>query len=74
MFGMLPTRRRALIMLAGSPDGVTEPVLLAHGFTTELLAALERLVGSTSAQGSDFRPASLILTLVTVISRPPART
>ena len=40
MFGMLPTRRRALIMLAGSPDGVTEPVLLAHGFTTELLAAL----------------------------------
>jgi hypothetical protein len=33
------TRRRALLMLAGSPDGLTEPVLLLHGFTTGLIAA-----------------------------------
>ena|SRR5215475_14194269 len=33
------TRRRALLMLAGSPDGLTEPVLLLHGFTAELMAA-----------------------------------
>jgi hypothetical protein len=33
------TCRRALLMLAGSPDGLTEPVLLLHGFTAELMAA-----------------------------------
>ena len=37
---VLSTRRRALLMLAGSPDGLTEPVLLLHRFTTELIAAL----------------------------------
>jgi hypothetical protein len=27
-----PDRRRALELLAGSPDGMTEAMLLAHGF------------------------------------------
>jgi hypothetical protein len=34
------TRRRALLTLAGSAGGLTEPVLLLHGFTTALIAAL----------------------------------
>jgi hypothetical protein len=35
-------RRRALTVLAGSPDGCTEALLMAHGFTTALLADLVR--------------------------------
>jgi hypothetical protein len=30
-------QRRALRLLAGSPLGVTEAIMLAHGFTTDLL-------------------------------------
>jgi hypothetical protein len=33
-------RRRALIVLAGSPDGMTEALLLAHGFSIALLVEL----------------------------------
>jgi len=33
-------RRRALTMLAGSADGVTEALMLAHGFTIPLLVEL----------------------------------
>ena len=32
--------RRALTVLAGSPDGCTEAIMLAHGFTQELLVSL----------------------------------
>jgi hypothetical protein len=35
-------QRRALDMLAGSPDGCTEGALRAHGFTVRLLAAIVR--------------------------------
>src|SRR5262245_24964241 len=35
-------RRRALELLAGSPDGMTEAILLAHGFTVDMLADLIR--------------------------------
>jgi hypothetical protein len=35
-----PDRCRALELLAASPDGCTEAVLLAHGFTVELLVDL----------------------------------
>ena len=34
------TRRRALEMLAGSRDGVPEALMLAHGFSIELLVEL----------------------------------
>ena len=34
--------RRALELLAGSPDGVNEALLLAHGFTREMLAGFVR--------------------------------
>jgi hypothetical protein len=39
--GPKPNRRRALELLAGSRDGVTEATLLAHGFT-DMLADLIR--------------------------------
>jgi hypothetical protein len=35
-----PDRRRALELLAASPDGCTEAPMLAHGFTVELLVDL----------------------------------
>jgi hypothetical protein len=37
-----PKRRRALELLAGSPDGVPEVLMLAHGFTIELMVELAR--------------------------------
>jgi hypothetical protein len=37
-----PDRRRALKLLAVSPDGVTEAVLLANGFPPEMLLELVR--------------------------------
>jgi hypothetical protein len=35
-----PDRRRALELLVGSPDGCTEAILAAHGFTIEQMADL----------------------------------
>jgi hypothetical protein len=45
----LATRRRALELLAASPDGATEAILLAHGFTIDLLVELIR-AGLTTAK------------------------
>jgi hypothetical protein len=42
-------RRRALKLLAGSTDGCTEAILLAHGFTVDMLAGLIR-AGLATAQ------------------------
>jgi hypothetical protein len=39
---MSAERHRAPEMLAGSPLGVTEAIMLAHGFTIEMLDALVR--------------------------------
>jgi hypothetical protein len=36
------TSRRALELLAASPDGATEALLVAHGFTIDLLVELVR--------------------------------
>jgi hypothetical protein len=38
----MPARRRALELLAASPDGCTEALLLANGFAVELLLDLVR--------------------------------
>jgi hypothetical protein len=38
--GPKPDRRRALDLLAASPDGCTEAIILAHGFTVELMVKL----------------------------------
>lgn len=40
--GPQPNRRRALELLASSPDGRTEAILLAHGTTTALMVELVR--------------------------------
>ena len=37
-----PDRRRALELLAASPDGCTEGLMFANGFTAELLVELVR--------------------------------
>jgi hypothetical protein len=37
-----PDRRRALELLASSPDGCTEGLMVANGFTVELLLELVR--------------------------------
>jgi hypothetical protein len=42
-------RRRALKLLAASPDGCTEAILLAHGFTSDMLAELAS-AGLTTAK------------------------
>ena len=44
-------QRRALHLLAGSSDGVTEALMMAHGFGTKLMAALvEAELATTSVQ------------------------
>jgi hypothetical protein len=43
------TRRRALELLAGSRDGVPEALMLAHGFSIELLVELVRAGPSAQA-------------------------
>jgi hypothetical protein len=40
--GSKPERRRALELLAASPDGCSEAILLAHGFTVDFLVELSR--------------------------------
>jgi hypothetical protein len=45
-----PVRRRALELLAACPDGCTEAILSAHGFTTTAIVGLVRagLASATS--------------------------
>ena len=38
--GPKPERRRALELLAASPDGCSEAIMLAHGFTVDFLVEL----------------------------------
>jgi hypothetical protein len=45
-------QRRALRLLAGSPLGYTEAILLAHGFKAELLALLVRDGLATTQRGT----------------------
>jgi hypothetical protein len=35
-----PDRRRALELLAASPDGCTEAIMLAHGFSIEMMVEM----------------------------------
>ena len=45
-----PDRRRALELLAASPDGCTEAILAAHGFTVAQMVELVR-AGLAAATG-----------------------
>ena len=40
--GPKPKRRRALELVAASPDGCSEAIMLAHGFTVDFLVDLIR--------------------------------
>jgi hypothetical protein len=44
-----PDRRRALELLAASPDGLPEAIMLANGFTVQQLAELVRAGLATAA-------------------------
>jgi hypothetical protein len=50
--------RRTLRLLAGSPHGCTEAIMLAHGFMAELLEDLVRDGLATAAPGILYMPAS----------------
>ena len=47
-------RRRALHLLAGAPEGVTEALMLAHGFRVELLVDLS-IAGLATAKPEHMR-------------------
>jgi hypothetical protein len=65
-------RHRALRLLAGSPLGVTEAIMLAHGFTVEMLDALVR-DGLANAEQREMRagrqPIKVIWLTITDIGR-----
>jgi hypothetical protein len=49
--GFAAEQHRALRLLAGSPLGATEAMMLAHGFTDEMLARLVRDGLATASPG-----------------------
>jgi hypothetical protein len=50
--GFAAERHRALRLLAGAPLGATEAMMLAHGFTEQILARLVRDGLATASTGS----------------------
>jgi hypothetical protein len=63
---------RALSLLAGSPHGCTEAIMLAHGFTTKLLVDLVRDGLATAAPGIMYagkRPITVTRLRITDIGR-----
>jgi len=56
--GPQPDRRRALELLAASHDGATEAIMLAHGFTVELLVELIRAGLATATAAIFWRRSS----------------
>jgi hypothetical protein len=51
--GPRPDRRRALELLAASPEGCIEALMLANGFPVEMLVELIR-IGLASAQFTEY--------------------
>jgi hypothetical protein len=65
-------QKRALRLLAGSPHGCTEAIMLAYGFTAELLVDLMRDGLATAAPGIMYagkRPITVIRLRITDIGR-----
>jgi hypothetical protein len=54
--GPKPDRRRALELLAGSPDGMTEALLAPHGFTVEHMVELVRAGLATGVEHFSAEP------------------
>jgi hypothetical protein len=64
-------RRRALRLLAGSPLGATEAIMLAHGFTYTMLDALVRdgLAATPHSVHAGKRPIEVVRVRITDIGR-----
>jgi hypothetical protein len=65
-------RHRALCLLAGSPLGVTETIMLAHGFTVEMLGRLVLDGHATATPGIMYaggRPITVTWLTITDIGR-----
>jgi hypothetical protein len=65
-------KNRALRLLAGSPHGCTEAIMLAHGFTIEMLTGLMRDGLATAAPGIMYagkRPITVTRLRITDIGR-----
>jgi hypothetical protein len=60
-----PDRRRVLELLASCPDGCTEALMLAHGFTIEQMVELVR-TGLATATAERFVAAGLKLEIARV--------
>jgi hypothetical protein len=60
-----PDRRRALELLASCPEGCTEAIMLAHGFTVEQMVELVR-AGLASATAERVVAGSRKMELATV--------
>jgi hypothetical protein len=60
-----PDRRRALELLAASRDGVTEAIMLAHGFTVAQMVDLVR-AGLASASAERVRAGSKAIEIARV--------
>ena len=61
-------QRRALKMLAGSPRGLTEHFLLAHGFSVEMLSSLvlAKLAAIVTEPVMERRGVTLIVELIRI--------
>jgi hypothetical protein len=78
--GPKPDRRRALELLAAAPEGCTEALMFANGFTAELLIELVR-AGPASAHaermvagGKQIEAGSRMMSLRTAVTRMRAST
>jgi hypothetical protein len=70
--GPKPDRRRALELLAASPDGCTEAIMLAHGFTVELLVDLciaELAIATPERMVAGGRPVEVVRMKITEAGR-----
>jgi hypothetical protein len=66
-------RCRVLELLAGSRDGCTEAIMLAHGFKVEFLVSLVNAPGSRPRRPSARSPAGVRSKSSAFASRKPAR-
>jgi hypothetical protein len=67
--GFAAHQRRALRLLAAAPNGATEAIMLAHGFTIGMLDALVRDGLATAEQRAGRQPIKVIWLTITDIGR-----
>jgi hypothetical protein len=72
--GPKPDRRRALELLAASPDGYTEALMLAHGFPVPLLVDLciaGLAIATPERMVAGGRPVEVVRMKITEAGRKP---